>query len=149
MCDPGRKSLPHEIPLWIDPSRETYFLTLCACDRASSPLLPIAPRLLESIRYYHELGKWSIHLSLIMLDHVHLLMVGPDKLTAVVRSWKHWTTRHLGVAWQRDFFEHRLRREESLREKADYVLNNPVRAGLVSRWQDWPHLWMPADDKPL
>jgi REP element-mobilizing transposase RayT len=43
----------------------------------------------------------------------------------------------LGIRWQRDFFEHRLRSEESFREKADYVLANPVRAGLVECEEDW------------
>jgi hypothetical protein len=30
-----------------------------------------------------------------------------------------------------------------MREKADYILHNPVRAGLVSRWDEWPWKWMP------
>jgi hypothetical protein len=35
-------------------------------------------------------------------------------------------------------FDHRLRRDESLDEKARYILANPVRAGLVKREEDWP-----------
>jgi len=149
MSEPGRKSLPHEIPLWVDPARETYFLTICARDRTTRPLLPIAPQLLDSIRHLHQLGKWWVRLALVMPDHVHLLMSCPASLAGAIRAWKHWTTHHLGTEWQRDFFEHRLRREESLREKADYILQNPVRAGLVSGWQDWPHFWIPAQDAPL
>jgi len=38
----------------------------------------------------------------------------------------------MGIKWQRDFFEHRLRSDESWREKADYILANPVRKGLVA-----------------
>jgi len=49
-------------------------------------------------------------------------------------------SRQLAVEWQQDFFEHRLRHDESAREKADYILANPVRAGLVARPEDWPHL---------
>ena len=40
------------------------------------------------------------------------------------------------------FFEHRLRKEESFREKADYILANPVRAGLVERAEDWPYVFI-------
>ena len=39
--------------------------------------------------------------------------------------------------WQRGFFDHLLRSEESYEEKRDYVLNNPVRAGLVEKSKDW------------
>ena len=31
---------------------------------------------------------------------------------------------------------------ESFREKADYVLSNPVRAGLVERVEDWPYVFI-------
>jgi putative transposase len=43
--------------------------------------------------------------------------------------------------WQRGFFDHRLRADESFEEKATYVRMNPVRKGLVGRPDDWPHLW--------
>jgi hypothetical protein len=59
----------------------------------------------------------------------------------VVSGWKKWTASQLGIGWQRDFFEHRLRNDESARQKADYILYNPVRAGLVERPEDWPYVW--------
>jgi len=40
---------------------------------------------------------------------------------------------------QKDFFEHRLRSDESAQEKSDYILVNPVRAGLVPKPEDWPY----------
>ena len=39
--------------------------------------------------------------------------------------------------WQPGFFDHLLRREESLSEKWIYVRNNPVRAGLVNDAAEW------------
>ena len=39
--------------------------------------------------------------------------------------------------WQREFFDHVLRSEESYAEKWRYVRDNPVRAGLVSRAEEW------------
>jgi REP element-mobilizing transposase RayT len=144
MTDIGRKSLPHETPLWVDPPRRVFFLTICAADRRGAPLLPVASRLLEAVRFLHTQRKWSVHLAVVMPDHVHLVVRFPaeDSLTAVVRGWKRWTARTLSVSWQRDFFEHRLRSEDSAREKVDYVLQNPVRAGLVADWRAWPHGWM-------
>ena len=41
--------------------------------------------------------------------------------------------------WQRGFFDHLLRSDESYGQKWDYVRDNPVRAGLVANAQDWPY----------
>jgi putative transposase len=40
--------------------------------------------------------------------------------------------------WQKGFFDHVLRSEESYSEKWLYVVENPVRRGLVAQAQDWP-----------
>ena len=40
--------------------------------------------------------------------------------------------------WQRGFFDHLLRSEESYAQKWDYVRGNPVRAQLVEKVEDWP-----------
>jgi REP element-mobilizing transposase RayT len=53
------------------------------------------------------------------------------------------TLRMQGVGaphWQKGFFDHVLRGEESYTQKWNYVRDNPVRAGLVKEWRDWPYL---------
>ena len=40
--------------------------------------------------------------------------------------------------WQREFFDHVLRSEESYAEKWEYVRQNPVRAGLAVDAEEWP-----------
>ena len=67
----------------------------------------------------------------------------PHSLLETIRLWKRWTARQLGVGWQRDFFEHRLRSDESRRDKADYILANPVRKGLVKEPREWPWVLVP------
>jgi len=49
----------------------------------------------------------------------------------------------MGIEWQRDFFEHRLRSAESWREKADYIRANPVRKGLEAQVSQWPQVFLP------
>ena len=49
-----------------------------------------------------------------------------DRIRVFAVRW-----RHAGVHWQRDFFDHRIRDNEDLREKREYILANPVRKGLV------------------
>ena len=51
-------------------------------------------------------------------------------------------SRRHGVAmplWQEEFFDHVLRSGESYEDKWQYVLQNPIRAGLVDRTDDWPY----------
>ncbi|MEY4299809.1 MAG: hypothetical protein RIR25_1045, partial [Verrucomicrobiota bacterium] len=66
-------------------------------------------------------------------------------MTGEIAAFKKFTARTLGIRWQRGFFDHRLRHEESEREKADYILRNPGRAGLVAQWEQWPHCFMAPD----
>jgi hypothetical protein len=41
--------------------------------------------------------------------------------------------------WQPGFNDHLLRNDESYTQKWEYVFQNPVRAGLVARAEDWPY----------
>jgi putative transposase len=78
-----------------------------------------------------------------MPDHVHALLAFPrtEAMRKVIGDWKRYTARQLGIMWQRDFFDHRLREAQELQLKADYIRENPVRRGLVARAQDWPWLF--------
>lgn len=41
--------------------------------------------------------------------------------------------------WQKGFFDHVMRSEESYSEKWLYVAENPIRKKLVTRFEDWPY----------
>jgi REP-associated tyrosine transposase len=144
---PIRKRLPHQPPLWVDPRQSNYFITVCCKQRGCNQLAlpPVATRLIETIEHRNAVGSWYAHLALIMPDHVHLLVAFPEtekRIETIISKWKEWTAKSLKIEWQRDFFEHRLRKDESFREKADYVLLNPVRAGLVKEQDDWPYVFI-------
>jgi REP element-mobilizing transposase RayT len=84
-----------------------------------------------------------------MPDHVHFFCApGNDAkdLSIFMKFWKEWTSKRIkkecGIKrnlWQREFFDHLLRNEENYVQKWDYVFNNPVRAGLVKKANEW--LW--------
>jgi putative transposase len=46
-----------------------------------------------------------------------------------------------GVLWQDGYFERVLRREEDTAAVIRYVLENPVRAGIVKSVTDFPFSW--------
>jgi putative transposase len=84
-------------------------------------------------------------IGLLIPDHFHLFISFPEsekRIQTIITKWKEWTAQSLKIKWQRDFFEHRLRREVSFREKADYILANPVRAGLTKEPEDWPYIFV-------
>ena len=146
-------SLPHEIPLWVDPSKETYFITINCQERGRNQLaLPhVAEALFDTVRHRQANFLWWPYLFLLMPDHLHALLSFPPSnkpIKLIVSKWKEWTAKQLGLKWQDDFFEHRMRREESRREKADYILANPVRAGLVARGDEWPYVYFGDGQRP-
>jgi REP element-mobilizing transposase RayT len=93
-----------------------------------------------------EHGAW-VGAYVLMPDHFHAFVAIDDQelsLSVWVKSLKNSiskTLRQNGIGaphWQKAFFDHLLRSAESYTEKWYYVRENPVRAGLVSRWEDWP-----------
>jgi REP-associated tyrosine transposase len=80
----------------------------------------------------------------IMPDHVHLFARGARDypLTQWMRLLKRSLSRAIAAAWphwQKGFFDHLIRHSESYAEKWEYVRQNPVRAGLVTKPEDWPY----------
>jgi REP element-mobilizing transposase RayT len=82
----------------------------------------------------------------IMPDHVHFFVRRPDdlQLGRWVGMLKQALAKHIALAgtspiWQRGFFDHVLRNDESYAQKWNYVRENPVRAGLVTNAEDWPY----------
>ena len=67
-------------------------------------------------------------------------------LAVAIGKWKEWTAKRVLSAlgaeaplWQAEFFDHVLRSGESRSEKWNYVRENPVRAGLVAKAEEWPY----------
>jgi putative transposase len=119
-----------------------YFITVCCQRRGVDQLClkGVASILFETARRYHTSRRWYLKLLLLMPDHLHMLVGVPSdaKLSNLIRDFKRITTRIANIAWQRDFFDHRVRHDESLDEKVAYIRANPVRAGLIGPNDSWP-----------
>lgn len=76
----------------------------------------------------------------VMDDHVHVLVEPSEgwSLEKLVHAWKSYTTTCFREqtgrkrTWQREYFDRIIRDEDELREKMQYILNNP--------WKRWPEL---------
>ena len=85
----------------------------------------------------------------LMPDHAHLIWLGldasgSDQRLAIEFLRKHLRPHLAPADWQHQAHDHVLTEEERERgaflATATYVLENPVRAGLVSRRDEWPYL---------
>jgi REP element-mobilizing transposase RayT len=84
----------------------------------------------------------------LMPDHLHLFVCIPPGemgLSNWMKSLKNslsksWRAKGMEAPhWQKGFFDHLIRSDESHAEKWRYVRENPVRAGLVAKAEDWPY----------
>ena len=85
----------------------------------------------------------------VMPDHLHWLfqLSGEEALSRVVGLTKGRAARRLNAArerrtpaWQSGFHDHAVRRDEDLERIAYYLVANPVRAGLVDDYREYPWL---------
>jgi REP element-mobilizing transposase RayT len=82
----------------------------------------------------------------VMPDHLHLLLTsddgGPDMRQAIERVKQAAGFAHRRRSghplWQRSFYDYTLRSDDARDPVIAYIVNNPVRAGLVERPEQWP-----------
>jgi len=143
--DAGRKHPAHMPATERHNEPVIIFLTVCSKDR--KPIFASADVTRTIINAWSEAKSWLVGRYVLMPDHIHLFCapgtLPPEPLKQWVRYWKNlasknWPRPNEHPIWQRDFWDTQLRRHENYDEKWEYVLENPVRAGLVSRFEEWP-----------
>jgi len=102
----------------------------------------VCQALLRFHRQRYRLREWCV-----MPNHVHVVVnlfkgFPPGD---VVKSWKTFTAREAnlllgrtGRFWAREYHDRRIRNSEHLKRATAYIRNNPVKAGLRERPEDWP-----------
>ena len=140
------RRLHHGIPGWVK-CGAAFHIRLRAHGVKSLTEPETANGLLQSAKHYQLSGAWYADLLPIMPDHIHALVSFPADaaMTTVVGNWKRFTSRTHGIAWQKNFFDHRIRNDDEFGEKWGYILRNPVAKGLCANEQDWPWV-LRADD---
>jgi REP element-mobilizing transposase RayT len=126
-----------------------YFVTTCTFNRSSILSdAAVHTRLVEFGNQGSDDGAW-LGAYVLMPDHLHAFVaIDVQRLTLSmwIKSLKNALSKTLrlqGVPsphWQKGFFDHILRSAESYGEKWSYVRENPLRAGLVEQWGDWPFI---------
>jgi REP element-mobilizing transposase RayT len=120
--------------------------TLCIKNRKILFKNPQIFKVFESL-LIKELNKHQCqaYVYLFMPDHAHLLVSGKEQNSdnkRCIDSFKQKSGYCLynnlsDFKWQKDYYDHILRKEEELKTQIEYILNNPVRAGLVEEWRNY------------
>jgi REP element-mobilizing transposase RayT len=142
-----RRYLPH-----YQKDNRVLFITYCSWHRWRLPASAMDLALESCLRANGR--KYLLYAAVVMPDHVHLLCMalmddnGSISIPEITRTIKSESAHRINTAlgrsgrvWQDESFDHVLRGDESLRKKALYILENPVRAGLVGSSREYRWLW--------
>jgi putative transposase len=99
------------------------------------------------------LGHYELGAFVVMSNHVHVLLLPRISPAKLLQSLKGATAREanriLGrtgeTFWQAESYDHWVRDEKELGRIVAYIENNPVKAGLVARAEDYR--WSSAGER--
>jgi len=147
-----RRRLSH---LQVD--ERQHFVTFCTDRRW---ILPQHVRSIVLECCLHDNGtKFDLRVAVVMPDHVHIIftpLVDRDamevcSLAKIMDGIKGASAHRInkglgrkGRVWQAESFDHVVRCSEGLDAKIQYVLENPVRRGLVAEWSEYRWMWSKA-----
>ena len=116
----------------------------------------------DGIKVFHSKEIVDIHLKILkeaslrngfevivycfMPDHLHFLNIGNNdksNLITFIKCYKQVSgfahKKKMGLdLWQKSYYDHILRKEESIEDIVRYILENPVRKDLVNNARDYP-----------
>jgi REP element-mobilizing transposase RayT len=139
-----RAHLPH----W-QAGGSTYFVTF----RSTRGDLPPAARqvVVEHIRF--DCGRrFDLVIAVVMPDHVHLIFCPRQMcegvwfdLSDILKGLKGASARRInlllgtsGAVWQQESYDRIVRDDREFEETVQYVVDNPVKAGLVTTPEEYP-----------
>ena len=111
----------------------------------------IADLVMNSFVFIEQKYKWKFPCIVVMPNHVHCLAANQNKATISLEKalgyLKSYTAKEAnkimkltGSFWSPENFDHWCRTPEQEIKVREYIRNNPVKAGLVSKPEDWKWL---------
>ena len=155
---PQNKRVPHQRPharnlrkgRYSRPGHYYLLTTSVARRRKIFTRRDHARAVLDSICWLHQTSRFLVDAAVVMPDHMHMAgQLGESSLPSVMHGLKSYTSNRLtdlGVTapvWQPGYHDHALRDDEDYAVRIRYLIDNPVRAGLVERAEDYPYIIWP------
>ncbi len=108
---------------------------------------PVAEIVAESLKHFDG-QRYDLICYTIMSNHIHVVFELKKEfaLYGLLQSIKSFSAKkanelldRTGQFWQHESYDRVVRDNNELSKVVNYVLNNPVKAGLCKNWQDWKH----------
>src|SRR6266404_5016168 len=129
--------------------KSTYFVTSSTSGKENILQTDrMANLLIQVLLDYREQKKYLLHEFVVMPNHFHLLITPAEESTLeksvqfVKGGFSHRVRKELGFVgevWQTSFEDRRIRELADYQGFAEYIHQNPVRAGFVSKPEDYPY----------
>jgi putative transposase len=118
---------------------------------------PVAEIVFNSLLFNNN-KHYRLWAACLMSNHVHILlqtMTGSPPLNVILQNHKKFTAVHCnkilhrtGQFWAEESFDTLLRNNVHFYSVVNYIIQNPVKAGLIKRWKDWKWTYLhPELDK--
>ncbi len=135
----------------------TYFITFRLYG-VPERIIPLSvderAKVKDAVLFWHA-KKWRVHALTVMPNHAHLLATPSElapgtwySLSSILQSVKGYSARSInasrgtkGQLWQSESFDRIVRDATEYTEKATYILNNAVKAGLVADGWAYDGFW--------
>jgi putative transposase len=110
--------------------------------------------IMSALQHFKD-NRYELFAYVPMDDHVHVLMKPLEnyQVERVVHSWKSFTAHKFqkesgrkAPIWQEEYFDRIVRYEKEFLDKAQYIINNPLK-----RWPEmekYPWVWVKQDLNP-
>lgn len=129
----------------------------------------LVANLVQEALHHRDETEYDLYAYCIMSNHVHLVFRLLDvnfslredsrfsdyPVTDLMQKLKSYTAVHAnqilnrtGTFWHRESYDRVIRDARELENKIAYTLNNPVKAGLVDNWQNWPYSYCKPEFLP-
>lgn len=126
----------------------SYFITICTdMKKAVFVSDEIFNAILLLLKEAAERYGFEVYAYCFMPDHLHLLLVAESEnvsLKEFIKLFKqksgfYYKQRYGVKLWQPSYYDHVLRKKESLNKITEYIFYNPVRKKLVEEYCEYPY----------
>jgi putative transposase len=132
-----------------------YFVTcVCKDHRRTFYPGPLANDIIGALLNTADDKGFSVICYCLMPDHIHFVLHGNSdkadlvKFMQLFKQRSEYIGKRSGIEkiWRRSYYDHVIRKYESLAKIVKYVLDNPFRAGLVEEGEEYPLACLLTED---
>lgn len=142
-----QRNLPH----WIKEG-STYFITFRAIGKLSQEEQAVVfNHIIEGNGTYYSVGA-----AVVMTDHVHIVLANHENydLSRIMKGIKGVSARLVNKmrtitdspVWQDESYDRIIRNGRELQEKIKYIIENPLKEGLIGGHEMYPYLYVANGD---